>query len=141
MPAPTTLYKITFFFLAINCTMHLFVNQWFMDLNFENIGVMDDKHNFFARNMGLYGLFYAGLLVQLDEAAAASVFPYQTLFIVLFYVLGPITASGLVFEPIKGMHPPKADFWPGLVPFTALVLAYIYTLVTGGYRTKGAKTQ
>ena len=203
MVAPTTLYKITAGLVALFSTMHIFANQWFMDLNFENIGTMDDKHvsidwkavglfravagsnvrrdalqervpsvqrsvsvcvqassvahfllltdsyeymyfilqNFFARVMGINGLFYAGLLVQLDDATAAKLFPWQTLFIISFYVCGPLTATGLVFEPLEGAYPPKADFWPGFPVFTLLVLAYVYTLVTGGYRTKETKAQ
>lgn len=105
----------------------------------HHVGALDDRHNFFARMMGVCAIFYAGLLLQLDETTATRVFPWHTAFIATFYVCGPVYASGLVFTPAKGMSPPKSDFWHGGMLVTMLVLVYVYTLAAGGHNAKQAK--
>lgn len=96
--------------------------QLLMEMNFIGIE-LDATHLFFSRILGLLGLFYSGLLVQLPEEVADAVFPYQTLFLVAFYAMGPVFA--FLTMPIK-----SPDFLPGLVLFAVLILTYLHTLAT-----------
>ena len=123
MVHPTTLYKFTAGLICLFCLNHIFVNEMFLNMNFRNLPEIDSMHNFLARSMGILGLFYSGLLVQLPTDVAEAVFKYQTLFIVTFYVTGPIMVY-MTFE-VDTMN-----FMPGLFLFGALVLTYLYTLAT-----------
>ncbi len=93
-----------------------------MEMNFVGIE-LDDTARFFSRIIGVLGLFYSGLLLQLPEDLANAVFPYQTLFLVVFYAMGPVYAS--LNMPIK-----SPEFFLGLVLFAVLIMSYVYTSAT-----------
>ena len=91
-----------------------------MEMNFIGIE-LDATHLFFSRILGLLGVFYSGLLVQLPEEVADAVFPYQTLFLVAFYAMGPVFA--FLTMPIKSPDFLQHVFCGILVVAQAILIA------------------
>ena len=93
---PSTVVKGYAGFLGIFMLQFLVCPQFVYETNFSDGKTLDEFHWFITRGFGMLGLFFVGLLAQLD---ADDYLPYITSFACLFTLAVPIYAQ--VSLPVK----------------------------------------
>lgn len=114
-----TVFMANAAFLGFFSLQFLFYPEFLMDTNFEKHPKLDKYHLFIMRGFGVLGLFFCGMLLQID---AKKFLPFMSLFMIVFSAVMPFYAQYTL--PVK-----LPDHYLPVGGCAALCLAHIYLYV------------